>query len=186
MRKLTSFMNVSLDGYFADSNGDMSWAKHDDREFREFVADNAKRGGVLLFGRTTYELMASYWPTPLAARNDPMLAERMNNLPKIVFSRTLDKASWNNTMLVKGDMPAHVRKMKNESGDDMVVLGSGSIMSQLAQAGLIDELQFVINPIVLGGGSAVFVGIKAKLNLKLAKSRAFHNGNVFLCYEPVL
>src|SRR5260221_7204408 len=110
MRKLSVFNQVSLDGYFVDSKGDMSWA-HDDRqdaEFNAFVADNAGNGGELVFGRITYQMMASYWPTPLAAKNDPVVAERMNNLPKVVFSRTLDKASWQNTKLVKEGIGAAI------------------------------------------------------------------------------
>src|SRR5512132_4090027 len=134
MRKLSVFNHVSLDGYFVDRNGDMSWAKMDtqDAEWNAFVAENAGGGGPLLFGRVTYELMASYWPTPIANQQDPVLAERMNNLPKVVFSRTLGKASWNNTKLAKGDMAAEIRKMKKEPGEDMTILGSGSIVSQLA------------------------------------------------------
>jgi dihydrofolate reductase len=117
MRKLVVFNHVTLDGYFVDMNGDMSWAHKNDAEWKTFAEGNAKGDGPLLFGRITYELMASYWPTPLASKNDPVLAERMNNLPKVVFSRTLDKASWNNTKLVKGDMAAEIRKMKKEPGE---------------------------------------------------------------------
>jgi dihydrofolate reductase len=141
MRRLVVFNQVSLDGYFTDINGDMSWAHKDDAEWKAFVADNAKGGGVLLFGRITYELMASFWPTPVAIENFSVVAERMNTLPKVVFSRTLDKASWNNTKLVKGGMAAEIRKMKKEPGEDMAIMGSGSIVSQLAQEGLIDEFQ---------------------------------------------
>jgi len=185
MRKLVVFNHVTLDGYFVDMNGDMSWAHKNDAEWKTFAEGNAKGDGPLLFGRITYELMASYWPTPLASKNDPVLAERMNNLPKVVFSRTLDKASWNNTKLVKGDMAAEIRKMKKEPGEGMAILGSGSIVSQLAQEGLIDEYQIVVNPIVLGKGRTMFDGIKKKLTLKLTTTRAFGNGNVFLCYEPL-
>jgi dihydrofolate reductase len=175
---------VTLDGYFAGKNGDISWAKgHMDAEFNAFVTDNAKSGGLLLLGRITYELMTSYWPTPQAMENDPVVAERMNNLPKVVLSRTLDKASWKNTKLVKGDMAAEVRKMKKEPGTDITILGSGSIVSQLAQERLIDEYQFVVNPVVLGEGRTMFDGIKDKLTLKLTKTRTFGNGNVLLCYE---
>lgn len=184
MRKLVVFNHMTLDGYFADMNGDMSWAHSEDAEWNAFVADNAKGGGVLVFGRITYELMASYWPTPLAIENDRVLAERMNNLPKVVFSRTLDKASWNNTKLVKGDMAAEIRKMKTEPGENMVIFGSGSIVSQLAQEGLIDEYQIVVSPIVLGKGRTMFDGIKEKLTLQLTKTRSFGNGNVVLCYQP--
>ena len=186
MRKLIVFNHVTLDGYFVDSNGDMSWAHNNmnDPEYKSFVEGNANGGGELLFGRITYELMAGYWPTPHALKSDPTVAERMNNLKKVVFSRTLDKAAWNNTKLVKGDMAAEIRKMKKEPGDGMVILGSGSIVSQLAQEGLIDEYQMVVNPTVLGKGRTMFEGVPDKLALKLTRTRAFGNGNVLLCYEP--
>ena len=188
MRKLVVFNHVSLDGYFVDANGSMSWAKSDqmDAEWNAFVAENAKGDSPLLFGRITYELMASFWPTPMADQHDPVVAERMNKLPKVVFSRTLDQASWNNTKLVKGDLVAEIRKMKREPGEGFVILGSGSIVSQLAQAGLIDAYQVVVNPIVLGSGRTMFEGIKDRLNLKLTKTRTFGNGNVFLSYEAVV
>ncbi len=187
MRKLVVFNHVSLDGYFVDGNGDMSWAKanQDDEEWNSFVAENAKGGGVLVFGRITYAMMAGFWPTPFALENMPVVAERMNNLPKVVFSRTLEKASWNNTKLVKGDMAAEVRSMKKETGEGMVILGSGSIVSQLTSEGLIDEYQVVVNPVVLGNGRTMFEGVKEKLNLRLTKTRAFGNGNVFLSYERI-
>lgn len=162
MRKLIVFNQVSLDGYFTDADGDMSWAHKQDAEWNAFVAENAKSGGELLF-----------------------VAEQMNNLPKIVFSRTLDKASWNNTKLVGGDLAAEIRKMKNEPGEQMVIMGSGTIVSQLTAEGLIDEYQIAVNPIVLAKGRTMFQGIKRKLNLKRTKTRSFGNGNVLLCYEPI-
>lgn len=184
MRKLIVFNSVTVDGYFVDMNGDMSWAHNKDAEFDSFVEDNASGGGELLFGRITYELMASYWPTPYAIENYPVVAKGMNSLPKVVFSRTLVKASWNNTKLVKDGMAAEIRKMKKEPGKDMVIMGSGSIVTQLAHEGLIDEYQVVVIPVVLGKGRTMFDGIKEKLTLKLTKTRAFGNGNVFLCYVP--
>jgi dihydrofolate reductase len=188
MRELVAFINVTLDGYFAGPNGDLSWAHegNQDAEWNAFVADNAKSGGQLLLGRVTYELMASYWPTPQALEHDPVVAEGMNNLPKVVFSRTLDKASWKNTKLVKGDMAAEVRKLKQEPGEGMAILGSGSVVSQLAQAGLIDEYQLMVNPVALGEGKTLFAGIKEKLTLKPTRTRTFGNGNVLLCYEPMV
>ncbi len=186
MRRLDAFMQLTLNGYFAGPNGDIGWAHkdRDDAEWNAFVTGNAKGGGELLFGRITYELMASYWPTPLAMKNDPVVAEGMNSLPKVVFSRTLNKASWTNARVVKDDLSAAVRKMKEGPGKDMTILGSGSIVSQLAEAGLIDEFQLVVNPVVLGSGRTLFDGIKTRLNLKLAKTRTFPNGNVLLSYEP--
>jgi len=109
----------------------------------------------------------------------------MNRAPKVVFSRTLEKASWSNTKLVKGDIAAEVRRMKKEPGLDLVIFGSGSIVSQLAQAGLVDEFQIVVNPVVLGKGRTMFDGVQEKLDLKLTKSRAFGNGNVLMCYQPM-
>src|SRR3972149_386317 len=116
MRKLAVFNMVTLDGFFVDSKGDMSWAHKNDEEWNAFVGGNASGSGVLLFGRITYELMASYWPTPMALQNSPVVAKGMNDLPKVVFSRTLDKASWSNTKLVKGDMEGEGRKRKKEPG----------------------------------------------------------------------
>jgi len=184
MRKLVVFNQCSLDGYFIDKHGDMSWAKeNNDAEFNEFTMENARGGGTLLFGRVTYDLMASFWPTPQATTMFPIVAERMNNLPKVVFSRTMKEAPWNNTKVVKGDIVAQLRKMKSESGAGMVIMGSGTIVSQLAETGLIDEYQIVLNPIALGTGRTMFEGIKERLNLKLTRSRVFKNGKVFLCYE---
>ncbi len=184
MRKVIVFNHMTLDGFFTDKNGDMSWAHKPDPEWNAFVAENASGQGQLLFGRITYELMASYWPTPAAMKNSPAVAEGINKMPKVVFSRTLDKASWNNTRLVKGDLVEEVRRLKAEPGEDMVILGSGSIVSQLAQAGLVDEFQMVVSSIVLGEGKTMFEGVQKKLPLTLSKSRTFGNGNVLLCYKP--
>ncbi len=187
MRKLIVFNHVSLDGYFVDANGEMRFAhtKSPDAEWDAFVEGNARGGGMLLFGRITYELMAGFWPTPAAAAAMPLVAERMNALSKVVFSRTLDSASWQNTRVVKGDLPVEIRKMKKEMGEDMVIFGSGSIVSQLTPHGLIDEYQIVVNPVVLGKGRTMFDGIQEKVPLKLTSTRAFGNGNALLCYEPV-
>jgi dihydrofolate reductase len=182
--RLMVFNQVSLDGYFVDRNGDMSWAHKDDDEWRAFAASNASGGGRLLFGRITYELMQSYWPTPLAMQNDPVVAESMTKLPKIVFSRTLKDATWRNTRIIKGDLVEEVRKLKQEPEPDMAILGSGSIIAQLARARLIDEYQVVVNPIALGGGRTMFEGIKEKLTLKPTLTRTFTNGNVLIRYVP--
>lgn len=187
MRKLIVFNHSSLDGYFTDANGDMSFARNPvpDTEWDAFVAGNAGSGGTLVFGRLTYELMVSYWPTPMAAEQMPLVAERMNNLPKVVFSRTLQAATWNNTQLVKSDLAGVIRNMKREGGEDMVIFGSGSLVSQLTQAGLIDEYQIVVDPVTLGAGRTMFDGIQKVLTLKLKSMRTFGNGNVLLCYQPV-
>jgi dihydrofolate reductase len=184
MKKLIVFNSISLDGYFSDQKGDMSWAHKPDAEWNAFAAENAKGGGSLVFGRVTYQLMESFWPTPAAAQMNAAVAERMNSLEKIVFSRTLDKVTWTNTRLMKGNLVDEMRKLKAESGEGMAILGSGSIVAQLAQAGLIDEYQMVVCPVVLGAGRTMFEGLKDRLLLKLTNSRTFGNGNAVLTYEP--
>ncbi len=182
MRKLSVFNLMTLDGYIAGQDGDISWHNVDE-EFQEMAEKASNSGNILLFGRVTYELMASYWPTPEAIKNDPIVAKGMNKSEKIVFSRTLNKADWNNTRLVKDNMLMEIRKLKQESGKDMTVLGSGSIVSQLAQERLIDEFQILLNPVVIGKGQAMFEGVKDRFSLKLTKTRVFGNGNVLLNYE---
>lgn len=187
MQKLIVFNHVTLDGYFVDANGSMEWARteKEDAEWNAFVSENTNSGeSTLLFGRITYELMTRYWPTPMAIKHDKAVAERMNSLPKVVFSRTLNEATWNNTKLVKSDLLAEVRTMKQGPGDGLTVIGSGTIVSQLAQEGLIDEYQVIVNPVILGKGRSMFEGVREKLVLRLRKSRTFGNGHVYLCYEP--
>jgi len=184
MGKLSVFENVTLDGYFCGPNGDLSWAKQNvDNEWSKFVEENASSGGILMMGRVTYDMMIQYWPTPQAAKNDPVVAEYMNNRPKIVFSRTLNKPTWNNTTVIKGDIAAEVKRLKEENKKDITILGSGSIVSQLTQAGLIDEYKISVNPVVIGKGRTAFEGVMDKMNLKMTKSRNFKNGNVVLQYE---
>ncbi len=184
MRNLLVFNSVTVDGYFTDKNGDMSWAhKQDDPEWNAFTAENAKSGGELLFGRVTYDLMASFWPTAAAAKMFPEVAEGMNKSPKVVFSRKMGQAPWNNTRVIKGDLAEEIRKLKEAPGDGLVLMGSGSIISQIALAGVIDEYQMVVNPLALGKGRTMFEGIKDQLNLTLASTRAFKNGNVLLTYK---
>jgi dihydrofolate reductase len=184
MRKVKVFNQISVDGYFTDEKRDMSWAHKQDAEWNAFTADNAKGGGVLVFGRITYEMMAAFWPTPEALKVNATVAEQMNSRPKIVFSRTLAKATWNNTRLIKDDLVGSMRQLKAESGPDLVIMGSGTIVSQLTEARLVDEYQVVVNALVLGHGRTMFEGVTGRLPLVLKKSRQFQNGNLVLWYEP--
>jgi dihydrofolate reductase len=182
MRRVLVFNNVSLDGHIADEKGDMSWAHNQDPEWMEFTSENAKGQAEMLFGRVTYEMMAGWWPTPQALQSMPAVARAMNEAPKVVFSRTLGKAAWQNTRLVEGDPVAEVRRMKAETGPGMLVMGSGTIVSQLTGAGLVDEYQIVLHPVVLGRGKTMF-DVREKTPLALAKTRVFKNGNVVLWYQ---
>jgi dihydrofolate reductase len=184
MRKLLVFNSVTLDGYFSGPNGDLSWAHKQDPEWNEFVGNNASGQAVLLLGRVTYDMMVRYWPTPAAMKGAPHVAQGINQQQKIVFSRSLDHPTWNNTTVVKGDVPGTVRKLKAESGPDLVILGSGSIVAQLTEARLIDEYQMALTPVVLGRGRTMFEGLKQRVDLRRTGSRTFTNGNVLLSYAP--
>jgi dihydrofolate reductase len=184
MRRLGVFNHVSLDGYFVDAAGDMSWAhQHDDPEWAEFTIENASGGGALVFGRVTYEMMAGYWSTAQAREAQPEVAEGMQRMPKVVCSRTLREAAWPNTRIIKGDIAAQLRAIKGEPGPDLVILGSGTVVAQLTQAGVIDYYQVVVNPIVLGAGRTMFSGVEKTIQLALVQERRFRNGNVVLWYE---
>jgi dihydrofolate reductase len=183
MGKLGVFNLVTLDGYFAGVGGDISWHMVD-AEFQEYAEKASNSGNTLLFGRVTYDLMNSYWTAQEAIKDDPVVAKGMNDSQKIVFSRNLARADWANTRLIKGDLIEEVRKLKKHSGSDMTILGSGSIVAQLTQAGLIDEYQILLNPVVLGKGKTLFEGVDHTITLKLVKSHAFSNGNIMLYYEP--
>lgn len=183
MGKLFSFNMITLDGFFEGaSKWDLGW-HHVDSEFNEFSIAQLNEIGTLLFGRETYQGMAGYWSSPDAAKNDPVVAGLMNRIPKIVFSKTLDKAEWNNTRLVKDRIAEEIKKLKQQSDKDLAIFGSANLMSTLIRHNLIDEHRLMVNPIVLGAGTPLFK-TKDKLNLKLLKTRAFGNGNVLLCYEP--
>jgi dihydrofolate reductase len=183
MGKLGVFVFLSLDGYIEGPNRDISWHPHDP-EGAEFAQEGLKSGSTLLFGRVTYDLMTRYWPTPQAAKDLPAVAEGMNRAEKIVFSRTLKRADWNNTRLVKDNMVQEVRTLKQTPGRNLRILGSGSIITQLAAEGLIDEYQIMVDPVALGSGTPIFKGLRERLNLKLMGTRPFRNGSVLLTYQP--
>jgi dihydrofolate reductase len=183
MRKLMMFNQVSLDGYFTDATGDMSWAHADDPEWRDFGSENASGDAEFLFGRKTYQMMAAFWPTARARETMPTVAQAMNARRKTVFSRTMEQAPWHNSRVVKVDPTAEVRRMKAEPGPAILVMGSGEIVAQLTEAGLIDEFQFVTVPIVIGRGRSLFEGVTTRPRLQLTKSRTFVNGNVVNWYQ---
>lgn len=183
MRKLFSFNMVTLDGFFEVPNQDISWHQVD-AEFNEFAITQLGEVDTLLFGRVTYQGMAGYWPTPDAIKDDPIVADLMNRVPKLVFSRTLEEAEWNNTRLIKDHIAEEILKLKQQPGKDLALFGSANLMSALMQLDLIDEHRIIVNPMILGSGNPLFKRTKDKLNLKLIKTRTFGNGNVLLCYRP--
>lgn len=189
MRRIVVFNNVTVDGFFAGPHGEIDWFKADrDPEYDEFSRAQSKTGGALIFGRTTYQMMESYWPTPEAMESNPEMAEVMNNIEKIVFSKTLravdERDNWRNVRLLHEIRAEDILELKEQNGKDIAILGSGSIVQQLTDLGLIDEYQLVVHPVILGAGKSLLAGVETK-NLRLMQTRAFKNGIVWLCYQPL-
>jgi dihydrofolate reductase len=176
-------MMISADGFFSGPNGELDWHNVDD-EYNEFAIDMLDSFDALLFGRVTYQFMASYWPSPLGVEDNPVVAQKMNSLPKVVFSRTLKTADWQNSRLVTTDLAEEIARIKQQPGRDVAIFGSGSIVSALTRLGLIDEYRLIVNPVILGVGVPLFRDISEPQNLALTSSRTFRSGNVMLVYEP--
>ena len=183
-RKVFLFMMVSLDGYFEGPDHELDW-HNVDPEFNEFAIAQLEEVDLLLFGRRTYELMANYWPTVEAKRNDPLVARLMNEIPKIVFSKTLKSVSWENTRLVNDNAIDIVSKLKEQAGKEIGILGSSNLSVSLLDGGLLDELRIMTNPVVLGKGKPLLEGLKTRIKLSLAKENTFGSGNVLLYYKLV-
>ena len=180
MRKLRVFESISVDGFFTGPGDDMSFAhaSGDDAEFADWVSNNAGSGGELLFGRKTYQMMESFWPTPAAAQQMPRVAAGMNAARKYVASRSLEP-TWQNTQRLQGELVQAVTALKQAPGPDLTLLGSGSVAAQLGEANLVDEYLFVIVPIALGAGRSLFSHAK---RLRLVSQRAFRSGNLVVSY----
>ena len=183
MRKLIFQMLTSLDGYYEGTNKEIDWHNVDD-EFNQYAADLLDNVDTLLFGRVTYQLMADYWPSAAALRDDPVIAEKMNRINKIVISRTLGSVKWNNSRLIKADIEDEIRKLKKKSGHDIVIFGSSNLAVALMKIDLVDEFRIFVNPIILGKGKPVFEGITGRYKLKLLSTKTFKSGNVMLSYQP--
>jgi len=183
MRRILAFLVSSVDGYYEGPNQEFDWPVVDD-EFNQFAIEQLGEVDTLIFGRVTYEGMASYWPTPAAEQNDPEVTGAMNSLNKIVVSRTLGEATWANTRLVKDDVVGELTRLKQRPGKDMVIMGSSNLTVNLLRAGLVDELRIMVMPVVLGDGHSLFRTAEDRIGLKLVSVKPFKCGNVWLTYQP--
>jgi dihydrofolate reductase len=179
MRKVIVSNVASLEGFFeGPKKNTLDWAVVD-AEFVEYAGHLLRTADTLLFGRATYQYMAGYWPFAPADE----VAEKMNNLLKVVFSKTLKKVDWKNSRLVAGSIREEVARLKAQPGKDMVVFGSATLASYLLQAGLVDEYRVILQPVLLGKGSPLFKGITERIQLKLISAKAFGSGVVLLSYQ---
>ena len=191
MRRLFMFMSASLDGFFEGLNHDITW-HHVDEETNKFAIGQLRESDTILFGRRTYQLFEDFWPRaaedPTMSEDNLEIARLINNMNKIVFSKTLpgveEKKNWKNVRLVREVNPEEINRWKQEPGKNLNV-GGNNLAVSLAQNGLIDEFRIMVNPIALGKGTLLLHGIDEKLNLKLLSTRTFKSGNVLLCYEPL-
>lgn len=186
MRKLSVFNFLTLNGYYKGIDEDISWHHHGGEE-SDFAGKAAKpkKPNSLLFGRITYEMMAAFWPSEMGMKMNAKVSEGMTKSDKYVFSSTMKSTSWKNTTLLTGDVIEETEKLKDSDGPDITILGSGSIVRQLAEQSLIDHYTFMIDPVVLGGGTPAFDGLTKKLDLELIDSKAFKSGVLLVNYRPL-
>jgi dihydrofolate reductase len=181
MRHIYLFMMVSLDGYFEGEDHDLSWHTVDD-EFNEYAHEQLRNTGAILFGKTTYQMMAAFWPTPQGQAVDKETANAMNVLPKYVASHQPFETKWINTTVLSGDVAGEVSKLKNESGKNVAILGSNTLCVSLMKKGLVDEFRIMVNPRAINKGTPLFAGLERPMRLKLIDSRIFKSGNVLNRY----
>ena len=183
MKKSYLFNLITFDGFFDGPNGDLSW-HNVDNEFHEFAISQLNETDTILFGRVTYEMMASYWPTETAIKNDPIVADKMNSLQRIVFSKKLDEAAWSNSRVIKENADDELSELKQQFGKDIAIFGGSNLAMTFIQQNLIDEYRIMVNPVVLGRGAPLFEGLNCRFNLKLLKIKTFKSGNALLYYKP--
>lgn len=179
MRKVIMWDMVSVDGFFEAPGHDISWFVFED-ELAAYIGETQREGDTLLFGRVTYEMMASYWP----AAEGGDIATFMNGVEKYVFSRSLTRADWHNTTLVSGDAVAEVERLKALDGGTIFIFGSADFAAGLVERGLVDEYRLGINPVLLGGGVPLFKSLPKRTTLKLTHARPLKSGVVILHYQP--
>lgn len=180
MRNTFLFMMVSLDGFFEGPNHDLSW-HNTDQAFVDFADKQLDESDTLIFGHTTYDMMADFWTSPEALEEDATTATRMNALRKVVFSHNEMVPKWQNTE-ASTNLVEKMNELKAEPGKDIAVLGSSHLGKDMFEANLLDEVRIMVNPVFIGSGSTLFEGLHK--NLELKSTRTFENGNVLLTYIP--
>ena len=186
MRNVVSFTHISLDGFAAGPNGELDWMSYDE-ELEKYAEGIVSTVGSPLYGRVTYQLMESYWPTvlknPAATPHEIAHARWLENVEKVVFSKSLAKVEWNNTTLIKDNIVEEVSKLKQQPGKDLVIFGSPSLAHSFMELDLIDEYQLTLNPVLLGSGIPIFEKIKSKTDLKLLEAKTLSSGVLGLHYQ---
>ena len=185
MRRIISFMHISLDGFVAGPNGEMDWIIADEELF-DYVGKRIKDGDTSLYGRKTFQMMEDYWPTaadkPTATRHEIEHAKWYSRVHKVVLSKTLKDADMTNTEIISNNLPDRMNEIKHRAGPDILLFGSPTATHSLIQLNLIDGYWLFVNPIILGQGIPLFVDIKDKIKLNLLTTRQFTCGVTELSY----
>ncbi|TCC98017.1 dihydrofolate reductase family protein [Pedobacter psychroterrae] len=186
MRNLIFFMHTSLDGFVAGLNGEMNWIKFDDELF-DFVGTMTDKADTALYGRVTYEMMQSYWPTaaeqPNASKHDKEHSAWYSKVSKIVLSKTMNEKGLDNTTIISGQLADNINEIKNQDGKNILIFGSPRASHSLLGQGLIDEFWLFVNPVLLGQGIPLFKNVVETTQLKLIESKTFSCGVIALHYE---
>lgn len=186
MRKILVSNMISLDGFFAGVDGDISWHTVDD-EFNAYALELLSTIDTILFGKTTYQIFEDFWPRalvdPHTSPDDRKVAQYIQDAKKIVFSHTMKDTHWENVSIQPQVNAQFISELKIQNGKDIVIFGSGTLVSQLTQLKLIDEYRFIISPTILGDGKKMFTEVDHPLHLHLTQQRSFKNGNVLTIYN---
>ena len=187
MRKLKLQVQMTVDGYIAGPNGEMDWTTFNwDNELNKYVNEITEPVDCIVLGRKLAEGFIPYWATVAANPDDPEFTsgKKFTGTHKVVFTKTLDKPKWDNTVLAKGDLVHEITQLKKQDGNDIIAYGGATFVSALIKQGLIDEFQLFINPTAIGNGMTIFKELDSKQDLTLVKSTSFDCGIVVLNYEP--
>lgn len=187
-RRLYVSMIVSLDGFIEGPNHELDWFLDGDPEFERYCDEMLDSVGLALYGRRSYELMLSYWPG--AEKNprtpaDGAFARKMNALPKVVLSRTLEHAEWSNTRVIEDRVPEAIAELKAQPGKPIVAWAGAGLVHTLAEHDLVDEYRLIVHPVLLGAGTPLFRQGAARRRLRLVRSTQLGSELAVLCYEPV-
>jgi dihydrofolate reductase len=187
-RRLFVSMLTSLDGFIEAPGGVLDWFQDGDPHFERYCEEMIDSVGVALYGRRAYELMLSYWPdaekNPRSAA-DLAFARKMNALPKLVLSRTLERAEWNNTRIVRDRVAEQIGELKRQPGKPIVAWAGAGLVRTLSELGLVDEYRLIVHPVLLGAGTRLFGEGETRQKLRLVRTTQLGQSLVVLCYEPV-
>lgn len=187
LRRLYVSMIVSLDGFIEGPDRQLDWFQDGDPQFEQYADEMIDSVGLALYGRRAYELMLSYWPaaeTNPRSATDLSFARRMNALPKVVLSRTLERADWNNTRIVKDRVAETITELKQQPGKPIVAWAGAGLVSTLTQLRLVDEYRLIVCPVLLGRGTPLFQDVATRQQLRLVRTAQLGQHVAVLCYEP--